>query len=102
MPAKAGIHDFPCGDSASKTWMAGTGPAMTVPISPSCPRRRASTSFFQRFSKQDVDGRDIGEPPGLAFGKPKGELRDAVLRTAMPGHDDVVRFARQRKLTSSS
>ena len=29
----------------------------------------------------------IGEPPGLAFGKPEGELRDAVLRTAMPGHD---------------
>jgi len=22
---------------------------------------------------------DIGEPSGLAFGKPKGELRDAVL-----------------------
>jgi len=29
-----------------------------------------------------VDGRDIGEPSALAFGKPKGELRDAVLRTA--------------------
>jgi hypothetical protein len=37
--------------------------------------------------EKNVDGRDIGEPPGLAFGKPKGELRDAVLRTAMPGYD---------------
>ncbi len=25
----------------------------------------------------------MGEPSGLAFGKPKGRLRDAVLRTAM-------------------
>jgi hypothetical protein len=36
---------------------------------------------------QDVDARDIGEPSGLAFGKHKGELDDAVLRTAMRGHD---------------
>ena len=27
----------------------------------------------------------IGEPSGLAFGKPKDRLRDAVLRTAMSG-----------------
>jgi hypothetical protein len=38
-------------------------------------------------TKKDVDARDIGEPSGLAFGKPKGELRDAVLRTAKRGHD---------------
>jgi hypothetical protein len=36
---------------------------------------RAST-FLQKISKKDVDGRDIGE-------------RDAVLRTAMPGHDEI-------------
>src|SRR3984893_2280791 len=35
----------------------------------------ASTSLLRRFRKQDVDGRDIGE------------RSDAVLRTAMPGHD---------------
>jgi hypothetical protein len=30
MPALvAGIHAFPYGDSASKTWKAGTSPAMT-------------------------------------------------------------------------
>src|SRR5437588_11102726 len=29
-----------------------------------------------------MDARDIGEPSGLASGKPKDELRDAVLRTA--------------------
>ena len=34
-----------------------------------------------------VDGRDIGVFSGLAFGKPKDRLRDAVLRTAVPGHD---------------
>src|SRR5580704_6376605 len=37
---------------------------------------RASTSSLRRFSKRDVDGRDIGE------------RSDAVLRTAMPGHDE--------------
>src|SRR5262249_13633675 len=45
-----------------------------VPVS-SCPRTRASTSC-SRAKKQDVDGRDIGE------------RSDAVLRTAMPGHDE--------------
>src|ERR1700730_17289186 len=45
----------------------------------------------------------IGEPSGLAFGKPKGQLRDAVLRTAMPGHDCsseeiAVRRAARRRL----
>jgi hypothetical protein len=49
----------------------------------------AGVHVFLRSSRgKDVDGRDIGEPSGLAFGKPKGELRDAVLRTAVPGHDD--------------
>jgi hypothetical protein len=44
-------------------------------FTPSCPHLlRASTSFFAA-RKQDVDGRDIGE------------RSDAVLRTAMPGHD---------------
>src|ERR1700721_754428 len=47
----------------------------------------ASTSSLRRVSRQDVDGRELGKPSALAFGKPKGELRDAVLRTAMPGHD---------------
>jgi hypothetical protein len=40
--------------------------------------------------KKDVDGRDIGEPAGLALGKPKGELRDAVLRTAIGERSDAV------------
>jgi hypothetical protein len=34
-------------------------------------------TFLQKISKKDVDGRDIGE------------RRDAVLRTAMPGHDEI-------------
>jgi hypothetical protein len=29
---------------------------------------------------KNVDGRDIGEPSGLVFGKPKDELRDAISR----------------------
>src|ERR1700693_2632971 len=53
-----------------------------------------------RSGRKDVDGRDIGdavlrtavgEPSGLAFGKPKGELSDAVLRTAMASTSRVGR-----------
>jgi hypothetical protein len=47
-------------------------------------RARGHPRLSAGAEKQDVDGRDKGEPSGLAFGKPKGELRDAVLRTAMP------------------
>jgi hypothetical protein len=32
--------------------------------------------------------RHIGEPSGLAFGKPKDELHDAILRPAIAGHDE--------------
>jgi hypothetical protein len=37
-----------------------------------------STTIGDRGNKEDVDGRDIGEP------------RDGVLRTAMPGHDETM------------
>jgi len=47
-----------------------------------CPPR-----LFCYPDKKNVDAQDIGEPSGLAFGKPKDRLRDAVLRTTMPGHD---------------
>src|SRR5580658_1604445 len=46
MPAKAGIHVLR-EPQRSKTWMAGTGSAMTGESSTSCPRRRASTSLRQ-------------------------------------------------------
>jgi hypothetical protein len=39
---------------------------------------------------KDVDGQDIGEPSGPAFGKPKGELREAVLRTGIGERSDAV------------
>jgi putative endonuclease len=39
---RASTSFFACG----KTWMAGTGPAMTVRVLSSCPRMRAPTSFF--------------------------------------------------------
>ncbi len=35
-----------------------------------------------------MDCRVIGEPPGLAYGEPDDKLRDAVLRTAIPGNDE--------------
>jgi hypothetical protein len=38
----------------------------------------AGMHAFDTLKKQDVDARDIGEPSGLAFGKPKDRLRDAV------------------------
>jgi hypothetical protein len=60
---------------------------------------------FNNHKNQDVDARDIGEPSGLVFGKPNqgvdarlrramDRLRDAVLRTAMRGHDesDIVKL----------
>ncbi len=37
------------------------------------------------FAENRFPPRINGEPSGLAFGKPKGRLRDAVLRTAMAG-----------------
>jgi hypothetical protein len=37
---------------------------------------------------QETDARHIGAPSGLAFGKPKDELHDAILRPAMAGHDE--------------
>jgi hypothetical protein len=54
-------------------------------LSTSCPALcQASTSYLLH-EKQDVDGRDIGE------------RSDAVLRTAMPGHDEgQSRFARDQ------
>ncbi len=41
-------------------------------------------------SATKLDCRVIGEPPGLAPGEPNDRLRDAVLRTAMPGNDERV------------
>src|SRR5262245_56176133 len=48
--------------------------ATTCP--PSCPRLSRASTSFRTDTPQDVDGRDIGE------------RSDAVLRTAMPGHDE--------------
>jgi len=38
---------------------------------------------FATPTRKNVDARDIGEPSGLAFGKPKDRLHDAVLLTTM-------------------
>ena len=52
-----------------------------------CPVSRPSTSLVRAKGK-DVDARNIGEPTGPArSGRSDDRLRDAVLRTAMCGHD---------------
>jgi hypothetical protein len=60
----------------------GRAPEIGVFVTP------ANAGIHVFLGAEDVDGLDIGEPSGLALGKPKGELRDAVLRTAKPGHDE--------------
>jgi len=64
-------------DVRARDVLAAEGMAVFQAALSSCPAScRASTSYAQSETK-DVDGRDIGE------------RSDAVLRTAMPGHDGV-------------
>jgi hypothetical protein len=66
MPANAGIHDFLFCPSASKAWMAGTSPAMTIlqRHARECGHPRLS---FLLVSQQGVDGRDKPGHDGSRF-----------------------------------
>jgi protein ImuA len=71
--ARGALHEIAAASEAHVA--SATGFAVGI-SSPSCPAVcRASTAW--RHKKKDVDGRDIGE------------RSDAVLRTAMPGHDST-------------